>query len=555
MFKALWGLSLSVATILAASMTSVLAASGNELQASQQKEDRVQIDSVLELSNDMQTEVQATDRQEEFAQVTSVSQLSDVKPTDWAFTALQSLVERYGCIAGYPDRTYRGQRSLSRYEFAAGLNACLDKINEIITAGLADKVSKEDLAAVQKLQEEFAAELATLKGRVDSLEAKTAQLEAQQFSTTTKLRGEAVFIAADTFGNSVNSKSDNTQAFLGSRLRLTLPTSFTGKDLLTIRLAANNIPVLQTSTGTAQTRLTFDKGNFPDNSIYLDQLFYRFPLGEKTTAWVGARQLQPAEFAPNLNTLIGGSNGAASRFATHNPTVYRPGFDGAGVAISHQFSDQLRLGLGYLADDTQAGDPSDGRGLFSSNNLIYSQLAFSPSREFDLALSYGHKYFGTNTKFNLTGGTGSTFARNPFDQNATTSDNFGLQFLWKISPKFQLGGWFGYTLAHQVSGGNSEATILNGALTFAFPDLFTEGNLGGIVIGVPPKVTSNNYRPRPAAATLSDLDTSIHLEAFYTFRLNKNVTITPDIFAILSPENNSNNGTIWVGSIRTTFSF
>jgi len=36
------------------------------------------------------------------AQITSVSQLSDVQPTDWAFQALQSLVERYGVIAGYP---------------------------------------------------------------------------------------------------------------------------------------------------------------------------------------------------------------------------------------------------------------------------------------------------------------------------------------------------------------------------------------------------------------------------------------------------------------------
>ena len=92
--------------------------------------------------------------------VTSVSQLSDVRPTDWAFTALQSLVERYGCIAGYPDRTFRGKQATSRYEFAAGLNACLDKINEIISVGLADKVSKEDLATLQRLQEEFAAELA-----------------------------------------------------------------------------------------------------------------------------------------------------------------------------------------------------------------------------------------------------------------------------------------------------------------------------------------------------------------------------------------------------------
>ncbi|MFM7546533.1 MAG: iron uptake porin, partial [Synechococcales cyanobacterium] len=92
------------------------------------------------------------------AQVNSVSQLSDVKPTDWAFAALQSLVEKYGCVVGYPDRTYRGQRALSRYEFAAGLNACLDRISEHIASSTANLVTKEDLAVVRKLQEEFAAE-------------------------------------------------------------------------------------------------------------------------------------------------------------------------------------------------------------------------------------------------------------------------------------------------------------------------------------------------------------------------------------------------------------
>jgi hypothetical protein len=122
-------------------------------------------------------------------QVTSVSQLTDVKPTDWAFQALQSLVERYGCIVGYPDKTYRGNRALSRYEFAAGVNACLDRINELLAAATADLVKKEDLIALQKLQEEFAAELAALRGRVDALAARTATLEKQQFSATTKLNG------------------------------------------------------------------------------------------------------------------------------------------------------------------------------------------------------------------------------------------------------------------------------------------------------------------------------------------------------------------------------
>ncbi|MGA7952126.1 MAG: iron uptake porin, partial [Gloeobacterales cyanobacterium] len=126
------------------------------------------------------------------SQVSSVSELTDVDPNSWAFQALKSLVERYGCIEGYPNKKYLGNRPLSRYEFAAGLNSCLDKIGEQIAAAVADKATKDDLAAVQRLQEEFKVELATLRGRVDALEAKTKELEAQQFSTTTKLDGSVV---------------------------------------------------------------------------------------------------------------------------------------------------------------------------------------------------------------------------------------------------------------------------------------------------------------------------------------------------------------------------
>ncbi len=110
----------------------------------------------------------------EEAQVTSVSQLSDVQPTDWAFQALQSLVERYGCIAGYPDSSYRGLRALTRYEFAAGLNACLDRVNELIATATTNLANKNDLITLQRLQEEFTAELASVRGRVDALEAQTA---------------------------------------------------------------------------------------------------------------------------------------------------------------------------------------------------------------------------------------------------------------------------------------------------------------------------------------------------------------------------------------------
>src|SRR4028118_1835913 len=123
---------------------------------------------LAEIENSSSLEPAATNSETEesieLQQVTSVSQLSDVRPTDWAFQALQSLVERYGCIAGYPDGTFRGNRAMTRYEFAAGLNACLDKVSEVIRAGTANLATKEDLAALQRLQDEFAAELATLRG-------------------------------------------------------------------------------------------------------------------------------------------------------------------------------------------------------------------------------------------------------------------------------------------------------------------------------------------------------------------------------------------------------
>ena len=107
-------------------------------------------------------------------------------PTDWAFQALQNLVETYGCIEGYPDGTYRGQRALTRFEFAAGLNSCLNVVSQLAAQGGLDP---DELATLRQLQEEFRAELTSLEGRVDALEMDVAELRAQQFSTVTKLRG------------------------------------------------------------------------------------------------------------------------------------------------------------------------------------------------------------------------------------------------------------------------------------------------------------------------------------------------------------------------------
>jgi hypothetical protein len=484
--------------------------------------------------------------------VTSVSQLTDVKTSDWAFTALQSMVERYGCIAGYPDRSYRGKQALSRYEFAAGLNACLDKINEIISAGLADKVSKEDLATLQKLQEEFAAELATLRGRVDSLDAKVATLEAQQFSTTTKLNATVIFALADTFGKSVGKTSDNTNTSFGYRARLNFDTSFTGKDRLRTRLQAANLPNIGSATGTDMARLAFSQDT--GNAFQIDKFYYRFPIGNSATAYVGANALDPDDILSTLNPYFESSDsGALSRFGRFDPLIFR-GPSGAGLGFAYNISKEFTVAASYLANSggtLNAASPVGQGGLFNGGYIANLQLIYSPMKELRFGAVYAHSFEPNAIGVNLSGSTGSSFGKEPFGKNDTSADRFGGQFTWLVSKGFNLGGWVGFANARQESGtgvGNT-ATLFNWSVNLAFPDLFAEGNTGGIIFGQPPKVTSN------AIATNVDKDTAYLLELQYNFRLNKNITITPGIIAIFNPNHNSANDTVWAGTIKTLFTF
>ncbi|WP_373537269.1 iron uptake porin [Microcoleus sp.] len=476
------------------------------------------------------------------SQVTSVSQLSDVRPTDWAFQALQSLVERYGCIAGYPDGTYRGNRALTRYEFAAGVNACLDQVTKLISSSTGTFVTKDDLAILQRLQEEFAAELATLRGRVDGLEARTAELEANQFSTTTKLNGEAVFAVSDTFGDGVGLRDDETVTNLGYRVRLNLNTSFTGRDLLRTRLQAVNVANYGASsaTGTNMARLPFDGGG--DSNFSLDEVYYRFPVGA-ATVFVGPKGLDLDEIADTVTPFNSTGTGSISRFGVRNPAVFR-GAQGAGASVTFNLG-SLRATAGYLAGDSDAPNPASGRGVFNGSFSALGQIGFF-SKPFDLGLTYTRKYNRAGD-VGLMGSTGSSLANRPFGQSATAADNFGVQVNFKPSSRFQIGGWYGYTKAEQLRNSNNEATIQNGAITLALSDFGRQGNLLGFVFGVPPKVTESDVA--------RNRNTSYHLEGFYRFQVNDFISVTPGVYVIMNPEHNNKNDDIWVGLLRTTFSF
>jgi len=101
------------------------------------------------------------------AQVTSVKQLSDVQPTQWSYQAITNLVERYGCVAGYPNGTFQPGQPATRAELAALTNACLDRITEFQSAA--------DAALAAALRAEFAKEIGATNARVSALELAAAQ--------------------------------------------------------------------------------------------------------------------------------------------------------------------------------------------------------------------------------------------------------------------------------------------------------------------------------------------------------------------------------------------
>jgi hypothetical protein len=499
------------------------------------------------------------------AQVTSVSQLTDVRPTDWAFQALQSLVERYGCIVGYPDRTFRGNQALTRYEFAAGLNACLDRVSELIAAATTDFGRKEDLDILRRLQEEFAAELATLRGRVEALDARIATVERQQFSTTTKLVGQAILAVSDTFGNAVGRDKDESQVYFANRVRLNLESSFTGTDFLRVRfqfgnfLNSNGESRIQNVTGTGATRLNFDT-DF-DNRVFIPHILYRFPITEAVSVTVGPTGIGFTDITDTLTppTIADDGLGIPSLFGEYSP-YYRRG--GGGGAVNWSITKNTILTVGYLAFNPE--NPSLKNGLFDGGYHAMTQLAFYGNWG-AAGIGYARGY-APGGRVGVFGGAGSVLANAPFgDSIATSSDIFNLSGFVRVSDNFHIHAWGGYVRSSAENSGTSSlangrggsvsrfvdrgdnASAFYAALGLSFPDVGGRGNLPGILIGLPPRLSNSDVR--------DEKDTSVHLEAFYRFQLSDNIAITPGFWAVINPENNSDNDTQFVGVIRTYFQF
>ena len=389
-----------------------------------QLEDEVEIEveplNILELSGSSEAS------EDPMGQVTNVNQLRDVSPGDWAYEALRNLVESYGCIAGYPDGTFRGNRAMTRYEFAAGINSCLQQIERLIAAATDDFVTEDDLAAMQRLSQEFATELAIMRGRVDGLEARTAELEATQFSTTTVMNGEVIFGLATAFGgdppggcsilpdgvdasnndNDVNCSNPgdpaNNTAF-AHLVRIGLQSSFTGKDRLRMFLTTGNFDnggfTNPESFNTYMARLGYQADL--DNNLILDQLEYRFPiLSDRVVVSVIPEGFSLSSVITANSPYFDIGRGSISRFGQLNPILRIGGVLNSGVGADWLITDGLRLQAAYGVGD--GNDPDSG--IFGADNSVLGvQLLAQPFDNVLAGISYVNAYSSDGTLGTFTG--------------------------------------------------------------------------------------------------------------------------------------------------------
>jgi Carbohydrate-selective porin, OprB family len=454
-----------------------------------------------------------------------------VKPGDWQYTALQAVAAKYGCNTNLNDR------AVSQVDFARGLNTCLSKVEPML-AQQPTSVTAEDLEVIKRLTQEFRAQLTEVDNRLVTADKRIAQAQANQFSTTTKLKGEAIFNLSGAV-----SGVDNKNTVLGDRVRLLFESSFNGQDKLWTRLAANNqLGVNSTLRNgpTGEGAQVAEGGT--NNSVGIDWLAYQFPV-YNTNVYVAAFNGIHVDYAPsygsNFEDFTGGS-GALSSFAESSP-IYKIG-GGAGVGTNFPVSPTglTSVSVGYFAGGA-AGNPAAGNGLFNGDNSLLGQLNFKFSDKFDAGLTYVSSYHtGTNPIFGFGAGgvglTGSGIAN--AGTNGTKANSYGAQFAYKASDTVAFNGFVMNTNANKSTG---KEDIWSYGAGLSLPNLDGKGGLVGLMVGAEPYVGGTGSTP-------------FHIEGFYKYKLSDNLSITPGLIYLTAPNQASGNGAV-IGTVRTTFTF
>ncbi|MFN5118132.1 MAG: iron uptake porin [Cyanobacteriota bacterium] len=501
------------------------------------------------------------------AQVTSINQFSDVRPTDWAYQALSNLIERYGCVAGYPNGTFKGGQAVTRYEAAALLNACLDRVTEVTDE-------------LKRLMAEFEKELALLRGRVDGLEARVGELEATQFATTTQLRGVSRWVlgGVDYVGNTVKFPryTDPANPYytplreglsFNYDVRLHFDSSFTGKDFLRVTLRAGNFA--DSAFGALPAPLTQLYAGFQENCgtgydcgdvVAINRFFYKFPLGSSLTAVVGPR-VQQDDLLPVWPSLYNADQILKVFQSSGAPGAYSQ-LLGAGGGLWWRQAGKRNgwsLGLAYVSTNGNDATPATG-GMFTTGAAATGtvQLAYTGV---NWNVTGAYTYSGANTRYLGTPLSMEVEPTRGIDNGY--SQSYALSGYWQPFSSGWLpsisAGWGGnriyYTGGDTLIGPDDrgyKAASQSWYVGLIWNDAFAKGNALGLAFGDGPRNTNPDgdtvckvwFPPKCSKGPVDydnanpyhePQDQSFMLEAYYKMQVSDHLAITPALFWLGRP--------------------
>ncbi len=460
-------------------------------------------------------------------EVKSISQFSDVYPTDWAYKALENLRKRHGCNFANPNG------SITRYEAAALLNKCIDNVAQL---------NSEE----QSLVDEFGAELAVIKGRIDSLEARVGEFEAGVFSTTTKLNGKVAMVLGAVQKDS--SKITDATTFTYTQ-QFDLKTSFTGSDMLYTRVKTGNFSDSQFDE---KTGAYLSDANSNANALKVDKIWYQFPVGDNWKVWVGPAienyymlASAPSIYKPVLKGFALGGNAATYGSSTGQ---------GMGVAWTQSVEDRGQARWAVSANYTASShtgtksNPDDG-GMFTkgSKGMTLAKVEYgSPRYQVSVAFSHKDRDADAGSYYSTTFGQQSTGSKN----------SIALRTWWRPEttgwmPAISAGYDFSsiqedtagtiHSLGDAVKETNSWMVGLN------WKDVFIDGNKAGFAFGQRQHATSR-------ADGSEDTAIPFQWEAYYTFKVSDNITVTPAVFQLTEPATGTDDD-ILGGIVTTKFKF
>jgi len=384
-----------------------------------------------------------------------------------------------------------------------------------------------------------------IEARVDGVESQLGELMAGQFSSSTKMSGKASFNTGY-----VDSDSDTTGAdsnIFEYMWQLNLNTSFTGEDNLYTRIKTGNEGQNSATDhfGDKAQGTYLSNSNDHANGLEVDKLWYQFPMGDSVTAWIGPLienyymlASSPSIYKPITKQFALGGNGSAYGSSTS------PGF---GVAWTQQTDDasdgRWAVSANYTSKD--GGNTAENEGMFGENasDFLLTKIEYgTPKWQISLATSF---------KDNIATGKYDGYFHTAAAESATGSMTaLGLRAYWKPDttgavPSVQLG----FDTANIDDSGANGVTETKGWMVgLGWDDVLIDGNRAGLAFG------SRQHATDYAGAGGSDVANDNRVwEAYYTFKVNDGVSITPAVFG--GTEVEAANQDVTGGVILTEFRF